>query len=161
MTSATQEGKQVDRIWAIKKSYLTGFFISTLVVLLGLMTSSLINRFYPVEDITISLLQAFSVVPGSAAWFGVQGWDIQTWNGHTPSELLNQKLFNRLSLIGLFCPIVAFSLQSAATDELPSDLEERIFQKVEAKILHELNAQNSLSLTQHPTQEGSQQPDKK
>jgi hypothetical protein len=154
MTTATQETKQIDRIWATKKAYMTGFFISMFVVLLGLITSSLINRFYPLEDTVINLLQAFSVVPGSAALFGVQGWEIQTWSGRTPAELLNQKLFNRFSLIGLFFPIVAFSLHSAATNELSSELEGRIYEKVKTKILQELTVQNLPPLTQNHIQDG-------
>jgi len=149
MTTEIHEEVQIDPQWLTKKSYLRGGFISIFTVILGLVTSSLINRFYPFGDTLINVLQGFSFVPGYAAVFGVPGWDIQTWSGHSPAELLNQKLFNRLSFIGLYLPVVAFSLQSSATTELSSALEDRIVQKVKADILRELNIPNSIPLTNH------------
>ena len=110
MTTTTQEGKKVDNILLVKNSYVKGFFGSIGIVLLGLFISYLINEFYPFEVTTTKLLQAFSVVPGSATLFAVQGWDIQTWGGHSPAELLNRRLFTGFSIAGLFFPVVAFSL---------------------------------------------------
>lgn len=137
MTTVVQEERPVNHLMVVKKSYLTGFFGSLGVVLLGLLASSLLNEFYPLEEGAIRLLQAFSVVPGSATLFAVQGWDIQTWGGHSPAEHLNHKLFTRFSLAGLFLPVVAFSLNSAPLIE-PSQMEEAIFQKLKSDILNEL-----------------------
>lgn len=152
MTTAVQEEKEVDNVLIVKKSYLAGFFGSIGVVLLGLFTSFLINELYPLEDRTIKLLQAFSIVPGSATLFAVQGWDIQTWGGHSPAELLNQKLFTRFSIAGLFLPVMAFSLNSAAINEWFPKIEETVLQKLKSDILQEIAVQNSISSTQFSVQ---------
>jgi len=147
MTAAVQEEKQIDQLWVVKKSYWTGFFGSIGVVLLGLLASFLINEFYPFADVTIRLWQAFSVVPGSATLFAVQGWDIQTFGGRSPAEFLNQKLFTCFSLVGLFLPVVAFSLHSAVINEVPFKVEDKVMQKLKSDILRELAMQNSISST--------------
>jgi hypothetical protein len=110
MTFDILEKKHIDKIQIIKMAYFKGFVGSIVVVMLGLAVSYMLNYYYPLNTTTIGLLQAFSVVPGSAALFGVQGWNIQTWSGTTPPEVLNQNLFRSLSTIGLFLAIVAFSL---------------------------------------------------
>lgn len=101
----------------VRKSYWVGFLGSTIIVGCSLLAAFLINRFFPQSELTIRLLQAFSVVPGSAALFGARGWDIQTWGGKTPAEVLNQQLFKYLSAIGLFLPVLAFSLTSFDTKD--------------------------------------------
>ena len=136
MTTAVEGDKDVDRLWLVKKAYLIGLLGSMVVVLLGLLASFLINTFYPIGSCAIGLFQAFSVVPGSASLFGVKDWDIHTWGRKTPAELLNHKLFIRLSLISLFLPIVAFSLEPL-TQESISEMESRILEKLKAEILQE------------------------
>ena len=142
MTTVVQEERPINHLLVVKRSYVTGFFGSIGVVLLGLLASTLINEFYPLEELTIRLLQAFSVVPGSATLFAVQGWDIQTWGGHSPAEHLNHKLFTRFSLAGLFLPVMAFSLNSVMIE--PAQLEDKLFQKLKSDIMHELIIQNSM-----------------
>ena len=148
MTIAVQEERQINYLTLVKKSYLTGFLGSIGVVLLALLVSLLINKYYPLEESTIILLQAFSVVPGSATLFAVQGWDIQTWGGHSPAEHLNQKLFNRFSLAGLFLPVVAFSLCSNVIAQPLFELEDKLLQKLKSDIIEELVMKNSITSTQ-------------
>lgn len=106
-----------DKIGTIKRAYFNGFVGSIGVVMLGLSISYFLNQYFPLNSITILLIQAFSIVPGSAALFGVQGWNIQTWSGTTPPEILNQKLFRILSIIGLFLAVAAFSLSPSSIVE--------------------------------------------
>lgn len=42
----------------------------------------------------------------------MQGWNIQTWCGTPPAEILNIKLFRVFSIIGLLFAVIAFSLHS-------------------------------------------------
>lgn len=140
MSIGINEDKPIDRIWLVKKAYLVGLFGSSAVVVLGLLVAFLINHFYPLSDLAICLLQAFSVVPGSAALFGVGGWDLE-WDGKSAAELLNQKLFIRLSLIGLFLPVMAFSLHSKVVEETTWEIESRILTKLKAELVQEYGAQ--------------------
>lgn len=115
MTSEVLENDQIDKVELVKNAYIKSFIGSFVVVLIGLVTSMMINLYFPLNHITINLLQAFSIVPGSAALFGMQGWNIQTWDGTTPAEMLNQKIFRLLSIIGLLFAVVAFSLSPYST----------------------------------------------
>ena len=110
MTSQILNIQEIDKIKIVKKEYLKGFIGSFLIVLIGLLTSAILNHYAPLNQTIIGLLQAFSVVPGSAALFGVQDWEIKSWGGKTPAEVLNRKYFKILSTIGLFFAVVAFSL---------------------------------------------------
>jgi hypothetical protein len=141
-TSALNEGKQANPLLLVIKGYLIGFFGSTLAVTLGVLISNNINRFYPLEDQTVRLLQAFSVVPGSTALFGVQGWEIQSFGGKTPAELLNRKLFIIFSAIGLFLPVMSFSLIPFSANEPLSEMESRILEKLKSELLLEYKTQN-------------------
>lgn len=125
MTSEALKNEQVDKVKLVKTAYIKSIIGSFVVVLVGLITSTIINQYFPLTPITINLLQAFSIVPGSAALFGMQGWNIQTWCGTTPAEILNQKIFRFLSIIGLFFAVVAFSLSSESTRET-SNIENAI-----------------------------------
>ncbi|WP_068471486.1 hypothetical protein [Candidatus Protochlamydia phocaeensis] len=120
MTSEILKNEQIDQVKLVKTAYIKSIIGSFVVVFVGLITSTIINQYFPLTPITINLLQAFSIVPGSAALFGVQGWNIQTWCGTTPAEILNQKIFRFLSIIGLFFAVVAFSLSSESTRETPN-----------------------------------------
>lgn len=143
MTTIVNEEKQTDPLMLVKKGYLTGFVGSIIVVILGLLVSSIINRFYPLQDLTILLLQAGSLIPGSTALFGVRGWDIQTWNGKTPAELLNKKIFIRLSVFSLFFPVMAFSFVPFKVSDPISEMESRILEKIRSEFLLEYKIKNS------------------
>lgn len=125
MTAEVLKNEQIDKVKLVKTAYTKSFIGSFVVVLIGLITSMIINKYSPLTPMTINLLQAFSIVPGSAALFGMQGWNIQTWCGTTPAEILNQKIFRFLSIIGLFFAVVAFSLSSESTRET-SNIENAI-----------------------------------
>ena len=112
MTSEVLEKELIDKIKYVKKAYAKSFVGSIAIVMSGIFISAMINKYYPLTTDSIELLQAFSVVPGSVALFGVQGWNIQTWCGTTPAEILNVKLFRIFSIIGLLFAVVAFSLHS-------------------------------------------------
>jgi hypothetical protein len=120
MTAEVLNNEQVDKVKLVKTVYTKSFIGSFVVVLIGLITSLIVNKYFPLAPLTINLLQAFSIVPGSAALFGMQGWNIQTWCGTTPAEILNQKIFRFLSIIGLFFAVVAFSLSSEPLRESPN-----------------------------------------
>jgi ABC-type sulfate transport system permease component len=146
MTATVNETtKQDDHLKLVKKSYWIGFLGSVIVVVCSLLAAFMINRFFPLNELTIHLMQAFSVVPGSAALFGVRGWDIQTWGGNTPAELLNQKLFTRLSAIGLFLPVMAFSLIPYNINESVLKMESNVMEKIEGEksLEHKRNALNT------------------
>ncbi|PJD94559.1 MAG: hypothetical protein CK425_11310 [Parachlamydia sp.] len=142
MTSALSEGKQANSLLLAVKDYLTVFFECTLVVTLGVLISNYINRFYPLEDQTVRLLQAYSVVPGAAGLFEVQRREIKTWSGKTPAELLNKKLFILFSGISLFLPVMSFSLIPFSANEPPSAMESRILEKLKSELLLEYKTQN-------------------
>lgn len=138
MSMTSQRDKQVNPMLLVKKSYLAGFFGSIAIVVLGLLTAHLLNRYFSFDNTAIRILQAFSLVPGSAALFEVPGWDLETWDGGIPAEHLNKKLFIVFSLVGLYLPVVAFSLQSSAAVELPAHVEAKIVERVKQDILREL-----------------------
>lgn len=94
----------------VKLAYFKSFIGCFLIVVIGLCVSYTINTYYPLDERMIGLVQAFSVVPGSATLFGAQTWNIQAWSATSPAEVLNQKLFRCFSAIGLFVAVVAFSL---------------------------------------------------
>lgn len=136
MTATLDEAQHDNRSSLVRKSYWVGFLGSTIIVACSLLIAFMINHFFPLSEFTIRLLQAFSVVPGSAALFGVRGWDIQTWSGKTSAEILNQKLFTRLSAIGLFLPALAFSLMPPNTKD--SVIEMELKEKIKTELLVEL-----------------------
>lgn len=146
MTTLVQEDNQINRLILVKKSYLVGFFGSIIIVLLGLLTSFIINEFYPLGDTTISLLQAFSIVPGSAALFGVPG---ESRREPSAAEHLSRKLFTRFSIAGLFLPVMAFSLQSVSFTEPHPIVDEQIFEKLKSDIIQELALKNNGASVQY------------
>ncbi len=135
-TSDTTQGD--NRSSLVRKAYWVGFLGSTIIVACNLLAAFIINRFFPLSELTIRLLQAFSVVPGSAALFGVRGWDIQTWGGKTPAEVLNQQLFKYLSAIGLFLPVLTFSL--TPSDTKASAIDGNLKEKIKTELLIELRS---------------------
>lgn len=136
MTATLDTTQDDNRSSLVRKSYWVGFFGSTIIVACSLLVAFMINRFFPLSELTIRLLQAFSVVPGSAALFGVRGWDIQTWGGKTPAGVLNQQLFKYLSAIGLFLPVLTFSLMPSNTKDHAIDVG--LKEKIKAELLIEL-----------------------
>lgn len=135
MTATSDTTQDDNRSSLVRKSYWVGFLGSTIIVACSLLAAFMINRLFPLSELNIRLLQAFSVVPGSAALFGVRGWDIQTWGGKTP-EVLNQQLFKYLSAIGLFLPVLTFSLTPSDTKDSAIDLN--LKDKIKAELLIEL-----------------------
>ena len=136
MTATLDTTQDDNRSSLVRKSYWVGFLGSTIIVACSLLTAFLINRFSPLSEVAIRLLQAFSVVTGSAALFGVRGWDIQIWGGKTPAEALNQQLFKYLSAIGLFLPVLTFSLIPSNTKDPAIDVG--LKEKIKAELLIEL-----------------------
>ncbi|HEY5259634.1 MAG TPA: hypothetical protein VIJ46_03225 [Rhabdochlamydiaceae bacterium] len=138
MSITSPKDKQINPMLLVKKSYLVGFVGSIVVVILGLFAAQIINRYLSLDETMIRIFQAFSLVPGSAALFEVPGWDLETWNGGIPAEHLNKRLFICFSLVGLFLPVIAFSLQSGVITELPAHVEAKIVERVKQDILREL-----------------------
>lgn len=138
MNTTTQKVTEKDSLQLVRSSYWKGIVGSTCLVGIALCVSYLINRFYPLSDRVIGFLQAFSIVPGAAGLFGVPGWEIQTWGGESAAEQLNQKLFNRFSIAGLFLPVVAFSLTSSSIESM-ANIEERILVKLKAELTDEFD----------------------
>lgn len=103
---------QKDPLRLVKKSYWRAFLMSTAQVVFGLLIAFAINNFFSLDEFTIRILQASSLIPGSTAVLGARGRDIETWGGKSQPEWLNQKLFFWLSSFGLFFPVIAFSLTS-------------------------------------------------
>ncbi len=132
MTSEVLEKELTDKVKYVKTAYAKSFVGSFVVVMSGGFISTMVNEYYPLTATTIDLLQAFSVVPGSVALFGVQGWNIQTWCGTTPAEILNIKLFRFFSIIGLLFAVVAFSLHSAVK-EFPETNQDIISYRIESE----------------------------
>ena len=138
MTTTLDTTQDDNRSSLVRKSYWVGFLGSAIIVACSLLAAFMIDRFFPLSELTIRLLQAFSVVPGSAALFGVRGWDIQTWGGKTPAEVLNQQLFKYFSAIGLFLPVLAFSLTPFDTKD--SAIDVNLKEKIKAELLIELRS---------------------
>ena len=146
MSTTLKKDKPINPMLLVKKSYLAGFFGSIVVVILGLFAAQIINRYLSLDETMIRIFQAFSLVPGSAALFEVPGWDLETWDGGLPAEQLNKKLFIVFSLVGLFLPVVAFSLQSDVIAELPAHVEAKIVERVKQDILRELALDKASSI---------------
>jgi len=142
MSTLTREDHKADQLNLVKKSYFIGFWGSILIVLFGLAASFIINEFYPLSNLSIGLLQGFSIVPGATALLGVR--DIHTWSGRSHAENLNQKLFKRFSLAGLFLPVMAFSLQPA--NDITPKIDDSVIEKLKSDILQELAQKNSIKL---------------
>lgn len=132
MTPEVLEKELVDKVSYVKIAYVKSFVGSIVVVMSGLFISTIINQYYPLTTTAIDLLQAFSIVPGSVALFGVQGWNIQTWCGTTPAETLNIKLFRFFSIIGLLFAVVAFSLHPEEK-VFPNTNQDIIFYRIESE----------------------------
>lgn len=111
--NSTTEVEFKTKIQLVKKSYLKGYAWGVAIALGGGAISGVINLFCPFSLFLIRLFQCLSVIPTAGALFGLCGWEFQTWEGDTPPELLNQKLFRISSALGLLLPIIAFSLEPA------------------------------------------------
>ena len=149
MSTLTHEDHKADQLHLVKKSYFVGFWGSILIVILGLSISFLFNEFYPLSNLSIGLFQAFSIVPGATALLGVR--DIHTWSGRSHAENLNQKLFKRFSLAGLFLPVMAFSLQPAS--DITPKIDNSVIEKLKSDILQELAQKNSTPPVEFSIQE--------
>ena len=114
--------KLMEQVKLVKAAYIKSFVGIVVVVLIGLIASTIINCYFPLSHLTINLLQAFSIVPGATALFGKQGWGIQTWCGTTPAEILDQKFFRFFSIFGLLFAVVAFSLNPKSIKNSPKTL---------------------------------------
>ncbi len=94
----------------VKNSYLKMLTCSMGIVLLALVTSFLINSFFPVAKICVTLL----CYTGYICWgttLGALGSKILTWGQKSHEELLDQKLSTILSLIGIFAFAMAQGLE--------------------------------------------------
>lgn len=60
MRSEVLKNEQVDKVKLVKTAYVKSIIGSFVVVLVGLITSTIINQYFPLNPMAINLLQAFS-----------------------------------------------------------------------------------------------------
>lgn len=106
MTTVVQEKEKTKRVLF---SYTWMFFLGTALVLSAVITALLFNRYYPLSQLAIKMLEYLGYV-GWAATLGMRGWDIQTWDGNTFPERLNDWLAKSFSIIGIFSFVLAREL---------------------------------------------------
>lgn len=95
----------------VVKSYLIGFMGSIALTIFAYLLANCINSFHFLKEQTITLFQTISIIPTASALYGQCTWDIQSWNGDTPAEKLNQKLFKVFSTFGFFLGVLSFLLK--------------------------------------------------
>jgi len=91
-------------------SYIIAFLKSFFLILASYSLAFLVNKYYPLSQSIINLIGVFGLGCDGIALFGLVGWEIQTWNGDTPSEKLNHLAGNSFISLGLLCGALAYLL---------------------------------------------------
>jgi len=82
------------------------------IIFIAMGTANILNAFYPLSHVYIRLCEYIGYLSWSLT-LGMKGWDIQTWDGNTLPEQLNQILAKVFALIGIFAFVLARELISA------------------------------------------------
>ena len=96
----------------VRKSYLKSCLSNLVfIVLLGLLTQYRINPHHLLTPVVIKWIQLLSLIPGATALEGQLGYEIASWSGNTPAEILNRQLYKWLCKLSILFPAVAFFLE--------------------------------------------------
>jgi hypothetical protein len=98
-----------DKVKIVKRSFGLMIVIGIVLTVLAIFSAKLINRFYPLPELVVTIFEYSGYICWSAT-LGMRGWDIQTWCGKTPAEVLNQKLARIFSLVGIFLFVMSREL---------------------------------------------------
>lgn len=93
----------------VRASYVKMLFYGVVVTLAAVMIAWIFNKFYPLTQGYTKLLEYMGYTCWSAS-LGMLGWEIQTWEGSSSAERLNQKLVKLFSLVGIFLFVLAREL---------------------------------------------------
>lgn len=102
---------QRKNIKKVLKSYFKWLLATSSFAVIAFFLANYINHLFPLAPLWIRIMQIGSIVLEAAA-LGQCGWDIQTWDGNSPAEILNKRLSKALSLIGLFAILISFQLET-------------------------------------------------
>jgi hypothetical protein len=109
MTTVVSESAKTKQVLV---SYTRMFFLGVGIVLLALVAARILNRFYPLSSYSIRVFEYLGYI-GWCATLGMR-MDIQTWNGKSFPEWLNDWLAKILSIIGIFSFVLARELIPAS-----------------------------------------------
>ena len=90
-------------------SYLYMIIWGLVIILAARTTALFLNKHYP---LTPGLIQFFEDIGylGWCATLGMLGWELQTFDGLSRAERLNQRLAKTFSFVGIFAFILARGL---------------------------------------------------
>lgn len=94
---------------AVLGSYLKMLFTGVILTLAAIVTAKFFNKYYPLPEICKNYLEYL----GYVAWvtsLGGNGLAFLTWTQKSPAELLDQRLAQISSLIGVFTFVFAREL---------------------------------------------------
>ncbi|MFI5333560.1 MAG: hypothetical protein ACHQT8_00130 [Chlamydiales bacterium] len=80
-----------------------------LIIFLAVVTARMLNALWPVSYLHVKAFEYLGYL-GWASSLGVVGWEIQTWEGKTPSERVNMNIAKISSMIGIFAFVLAREL---------------------------------------------------
>ncbi len=91
-------------------SYLKGLGIILGLIIIGIITSCLSNKYFKIDVKIVKFIRLFSAVFIGAALFGRLGWNLQTLCGTTPPEKLNNNIYKFLYGTGFFFLVLSIFL---------------------------------------------------
>lgn len=96
-------------IYKVKASYIKMLFYGVGTTLIAVIAAHVLNAFYPWTQTSIKLLEYTGYICWSST-LGMLGWEIQTWDGDSPAERLNQQLAKVFSMLGIFVFVMSREL---------------------------------------------------
>lgn len=107
-----QVQKELDvKAQSVRNGYIICLALCYLIVLIAWLFAEFINNYYPLNSFFIRLIQIHGYIFPATAFFGLKGWEIQTWDGNTSPEVLNYRFFRILSGVGFFLAFLGFLLE--------------------------------------------------
>jgi len=95
----------------VMKGYLKAFVFCLILGSSALYIAECVNHHFFISYLNLQLLRLVSVVPAAAGVYGMQGWEIQTWDGNTPPERLNKRISQISMGIGFVATVFTFGLE--------------------------------------------------
>lgn len=93
-------------------SYASMFSLGVGLIVAAIGIAHALNLFYPVSLICVRICEYVGYI-GWGSSLGMLGWEIQTWDGNSPAERLNQTLAKVFSFLGIFAFVLARELVPA------------------------------------------------
>lgn len=96
-------------IHKVRASYIKMLFYGLGTTIIAIIAARLFNDFFPWTQMAIKLLEYTGYMCWSST-LGMLGWEIQTLDGNSPAERLNQLLAKIFSMIGIFVFVMSREL---------------------------------------------------